>query len=142
LATVELPILPATSWLPNEEAQMEVTRELVVPADPDEVWDALTSPERLAEWFANEVELALVPGGEGVFRWASGEVRRALVESVYEGRALTMRWWDEETPSEATTVAIAVECVDAGTRVVVTETAGASGFALALELRFAALVHA
>jgi uncharacterized protein YndB with AHSA1/START domain len=141
LATFELPILPATKRLPNEEAQMEVTRELVVPAELDDVWDALTSPERLEEWFANDVELDVTPGGDGVFRWESGEVKRALVETVDEGRGLSMRWWDEET-GETTTVAIAVEEVDAGTRVVVTETAEASGFAAALELRFSALVHA
>ena len=116
---------------------MEVTRELVLPVEPEEVWDALTSPERLEEWFANDVELDAEPGAEGVFRWDSGEVRQAVVESVDEGRLLTMRWWDERAPGEATTVAIAVVPVEAGTRVVVTETAGASGFALALELRFA-----
>jgi uncharacterized protein YndB with AHSA1/START domain len=121
---------------------MEVTRELVLPAEPEEVWDALTSPERLEEWFANDVELDVTPGGDGVFRWESGEVKRAVVDAVEEGRLLTMRWWDEKTPAETTTVAIAVEEVAAGTRVVVTETAGASGFALALELRFCAVVHA
>ena len=34
---------------------MEVTREIVLPAAPDEVWEALTDPERLSEWFANDV---------------------------------------------------------------------------------------
>ena len=115
---------------------MEVTRELVLPAEPEEVWDALTSPERLEEWLANNVELDVTPGGDGVFRWESGEVRRAVVETVHEGRLLTMRWWDEEAPAETTTVAIAVEQVEAGTRVVVTESPASSGIALALELRF------
>jgi uncharacterized protein YndB with AHSA1/START domain len=121
---------------------MELTRELVLPVDPEEVWDALTSPERLEEWFANDVELDVAAGGDGVFRWESGEVRRAVVEDVQEGRLLTMRWWDEERPGEATTVAIAVEQVPEGTRLVVTETAAESGFAFALELRFSALVRA
>ena len=120
---------------------MEVARELVLPAAPEEVWDALTSPERLEEWLANDVELDVTPGGEGVFRWESGEVRRAVVETVDEGRLLIMRWWDEETPAETTTVAIAVEEVEQGTRVVVTEAPGA-GFTLALELRFSLLVAA
>ena len=35
---------------------MEITRKLVLPAPPEEVWDALTDPERLKEWFANDVE--------------------------------------------------------------------------------------
>jgi uncharacterized protein YndB with AHSA1/START domain len=114
---------------------MEVTRELVVPADPEEVWDALTSEARLEEWLANDVELDAVPGGDGVFRWATGEVKHAVVEHVDDGRLLRLRWWDEGSPSEATTVAIALHEVEQGTRVVVTETPGA-GFALGLELRF------
>src|ERR671933_1655180 len=44
---------------------VEVTREIVVPAPPEEVWEALTEPERLEEWFANEVELDVRPGGGG-----------------------------------------------------------------------------
>ena len=124
---------------------MEVTRELVLPVEPEEVWDALTSPERLEEWFANDVELAVTPGGDGVFRWDSGEVRRAVVEDVEVGRRLTLRWWDEEAPGDETLVTISVEPVDTGARVVVTESARgllacASGWALALELRFAAVV--
>ena len=52
---------------------MEVEREIVVPEAPEEVWEALTEPERLEEWFATEVELEARPGGEGVFRWGDGD---------------------------------------------------------------------
>jgi uncharacterized protein YndB with AHSA1/START domain len=114
---------------------MEVTRELVLPADPDEVWDAVTNPDRLEEWLANDVELDLAPGGDGIFRWETGEVRLAVVEDVEEGRLLRMRWWDEDAPAGATTVAIAIHAVEAGTRVVVTEATGA-GFALGLQMHF------
>ena len=48
---------------------MEVTRELVLPAPPEEVWEALTDPERLEEWFANEVER---DGDALVYRWGDG----------------------------------------------------------------------
>src|SRR3954452_21270291 len=57
---------------------MQVEREIVFPAPPDEVWEALTEPERLEEWFANDVELDVRPGGEGVFRWDDGEERHAV----------------------------------------------------------------
>ncbi|MFL5944377.1 MAG: SRPBCC family protein, partial [Gaiellaceae bacterium] len=30
---------------------MEVTREIVFPVPPDEVWEALTDPAQLEEWF-------------------------------------------------------------------------------------------
>ena len=36
---------------------MEIEREIVLPVPPEEAWEALTEPERLEEWFANEVEL-------------------------------------------------------------------------------------
>src|SRR2546423_15236029 len=56
---------------------VEIEREIVFPASPAEVWEALTEPERLEEWFATEVELDAQPGGEGVFRWGDGDERRA-----------------------------------------------------------------
>ena len=61
---------------------MEVTRSIVLPVTRDEAWEALTEPERLREWFANDVELDVRPGGEGVFRWENGESRRAVVDEV------------------------------------------------------------
>jgi uncharacterized protein YndB with AHSA1/START domain len=115
---------------------VEVTRELVLPDPPDEVWTALTDPGELEEWFANEVELALEPGGEGVFRWDNGEVRHATVEEVEPGRRLSFRWSDEEE-GEETLVAFELEEVEDGkTRVTVTESAPeASAWGCALELR-------
>lgn len=115
---------------------MEITRELTVPAPPEEVWEALTDPDRLAEWFANDVELEPRPGGRGVFRWDNGEVRTLLVEEVEEPRRFGFRWTDEE----AGEVAFELEEVDAGTRVVVRETTGE--FSTALELHALFLVPA
>ena len=113
---------------------MDVTREVVLPAERDEVWSALTEPERLEEWFANDVELELEPGGAGVFRWDDGEERHAVVEEVEPGRRFAFTW-DESH------VAIELDEVEGGTRVVVTETAGA-GWGTALELRALAAAYA
>lgn len=118
---------------------MEVKREIVLPSELDEVWSALTEPERLEEWFANDVELDPAPGGAGVFRWDDGEERLAIVEEVVPRRRFAFTW-DESH------VAIELEEVDGGTRVVVTETLDprgqGSGWATALELQALALVHA
>ena len=101
---------------------MEVTRELVLPAPCDEVWEALTDPERLEEWFANDVELDL-ESGEGEFRWDDGEVRRAVVEDVELERRLAIRWWDPERGGAAeSAVTFTLVEVPAGTRLIVTET--------------------
>ena len=108
---------------------MEVVREIVFDAPPDEVWEALTDPERLEEWFANDVDFDLDRGG--VFRWQDGEVRHAVVEEVEPERRLAIRWWDPSSPEESQ-VTFTLDETGEGTRLVVTGTASAE-WAWALE---------
>ena len=110
---------------------MEVTREVVVPAPPEEVWQALTEPERLEEWFANEVELDVRPGGAGRFRWDDGDERHAVVREVEPGERLVLDWDDEGR------VVFTLEEVPDGTRISVREVSGE--WSTALELRASAL---
>ena len=112
---------------------MEVTREVVLEAPVEEVWSALTEAEQLERWFANEVELELEPGGKGVFRWADGEERYAVVEIVETERRFEFTWDDSH-------VYIELETVPAGTRVLVRETLGA-GWATALALHALAVAQ-
>ena len=74
---------------------MQVEREIVFPASPAEVWEALTEPERLEEWFATEVELDPRPGGEGTFRWGNGEERHATVREADAEERLVLDWDDD-----------------------------------------------
>jgi uncharacterized protein YndB with AHSA1/START domain len=113
---------------------VEVTREIVFPVPPDEVWEALTDPEQLEEWFANDVELDAREGGEGVFRWDDGEERHATVVEAAPGDRLVLDW-DEEG-----TVELTLEEVEEGTRLRVREST--PQFAIALELRAMALTYA
>jgi uncharacterized protein YndB with AHSA1/START domain len=112
---------------------MQVEREIVFPASPTEVWEALTEPERLEEWFATEVELDAQPGGEGVFRWGDGDERHAVVREVVEEERLVLDWEDGQ-------VAIELEEVEEGTRVRVVETTSAWSTALELHAHAWALV--
>jgi uncharacterized protein YndB with AHSA1/START domain len=127
--------------------ETEVRREVVLGDDREAVWEAITEPERLEEWFATEVALDLRPGGEGVFRWEDGSVRRATVEVVEPGRRLGFRWEDENGDEPPSCVELTVEEVEDGTRLVVVERAeegpqasaagfGAAEWAWALELEF------
>src|SRR2546428_12121959 len=111
---------------------MEVTREIVFPASPDEVWEALTDPEQLEEWFANDVELDVREGGDGVFRWDDGEERRAKVLVVEPGERFVLDWDDQGE------VEFTLEEVEEGTRLLVREST--PEFSTALELRALALV--
>ncbi len=113
---------------------MEIEREIVVPESPAEVWEALTEPERLEEWFASSVELDARPGGTGVFRWGDGEEQRATVREVEDAERLVLDWDDGGE------VVLELEELPDGTRVHVVETS--PDFGAALELRAMAWVAA
>jgi uncharacterized protein YndB with AHSA1/START domain len=106
---------------------MEVEREIVFPSSPEEVWEALTEPERLEEWFANDVELDAREGGEGVFRWDDGEERHAVVREAEPGVRLVLDWDDDGR------VVLELEPVEGGTRLHVVETSPEWGIALELQ---------
>lgn len=112
-----------------------MTREIVFPVPPDEVWEALTDPEQLEEWFANDVELDAREGGEGVFRWDDGEERHATVIEAAPAERLVLDWDDDEG-----TVELTLEEVEEGTRLLVREST--PEFSTALELRALALSYA
>ena len=113
---------------------MEVTREIEFPVPPDEVWEALTDPEQLEEWFATEVELDPRPGGAGIFRWGDGDERHATVLVAEPGERLVLDW-DEEGEVEFT-----LEETEEGTKLHVREST--PEFSTALELLALALTYA
>ena len=121
-------------------------RRMVLPDERGEVWRALTDPERLAEWFANEVELDLRPGGDGVFRWDDGTERRATVEEVEHDRRFAFTW--EEEGGDPTRVEITLVDTDEGTEVTVVESPAGDAleacadWSWGLSMRAGARVHA
>src|SRR5947209_18279018 len=72
-----------------------IVKEIVLPAGRDDVWEALTDAKRLEDWFANDVDLDLRPGGGASFRWANGEERHATVTEVDHERRLAVEWDDD-----------------------------------------------
>src|SRR5919197_617577 len=62
-----------------------VARDITLPCDRDEAWDALTDPDALRDWLAETVELDLRPGGPATFVLPGGAERRAVVEEVERG---------------------------------------------------------
>jgi uncharacterized protein YndB with AHSA1/START domain len=111
-----------------------IRKEIVFPVPREELWDALTDAERLEEWFANEVELDLRPGGGASFRWSNGEERHATVTTVEPERRLSFAWDDEGE------VEFTLDDDEDGTRLTVVETAPA--WTTALDLQASALVRA
>jgi uncharacterized protein YndB with AHSA1/START domain len=116
-----------------------IRREIVLPNPRKEVWEALTEPERLEDWFANDVDLDLRPGGGASFRWSNGEERTATVTEVEPGRRLAFEW-DDCGPDGGGEVEFTLDDDDDGTRLTVVETAPAWTTALDLRANAFALV--
>jgi uncharacterized protein YndB with AHSA1/START domain len=112
-----------------------IRREIVLPNPREDVWEALTEPERLEDWFANDVDLDLRPGGGASFRWSNGEERSAIVTEVEPGRRLAFEWEGDEGEVEFT-----LDDDAGGTRLTVVETAPAWTTALDLQANALALV--
>jgi uncharacterized protein YndB with AHSA1/START domain len=106
-----------------------IRKEIVLHAPRDEVWNALTDPDRLADWFANEVELDLQPGGGACFRWSNGEQRHATVTEVAPGERLAFAWDGDGEGDVEFTLADDPD----GTRLTVVETAPEWTAALSLQ---------
>lgn len=97
-------------------------RHIVIPASPQQLWDALTDPALVGEWFGSDVEWELRPGGPARFREEDGSVRRGMVESVFPCRHLSFRWWPEDDGDNAASrVTYTLDPDEEGTRLTVTE---------------------
>lgn len=93
--------------------------EVLVPASPEETWEAITDPDQLREWLAEGAEVELRPGGDLRIPLDDGE-RTGFVEEVDEPRRLVF-WWSADE-AESSRVEIELEPDADGTRVRVIET--------------------
>ena len=88
-----------------DEERAKVTREVVVEATPEEVWEAIATEDGRERW--------LEEGGEREVRVVVAEEPTRLVW-----------WWSPEGPhAEPTRVEFLIRAVSGGTRVLVVETA-------------------
>ena len=75
----------------------DVTREVVLDAAPDEVWEVVTSPDQLAEWFGADVDGEIAPGEVVRFTSPDGAVRRALDRAHGRAARAGFRWLPSAT---------------------------------------------
>lgn len=102
-----------------------IERQLHVAADPAELWEALTDPQLLTEWLADEAEIELRVGGEA--RFVTGErIRTGWVEEVSppgsEGDSGRLVFWWGEDGEAASRVELELTATNRGTRLRVVET--------------------
>jgi uncharacterized protein YndB with AHSA1/START domain len=98
---------------------MSCIKEVLLPVGADEAWEAITEPDALEAWLADEVELDLRVGGQATFVLGDGEQRHAVVEEVSPGERWSFWWWTGDAPGSRVTVELAPAV--GGTTVRVTE---------------------
>ena len=94
----------------------EVEREVVLDAEPDEVWRELTE----SDWLGEDTHIELEPGGELELVDRIDGPRTGWVEQVEPGERLVV-WWAAEGEEESSRVEFCLEPVEAGTALRVVE---------------------
>jgi uncharacterized protein YndB with AHSA1/START domain len=84
---------------------------MALSAPVEEVWAALTRPDRLSVWFGADVDLELRVGGAVRFVWPDGRIRRGVVEAIAPPRRLVFRWHAIRGGGEARPAATRVELI-------------------------------
>ncbi len=109
-----------------------IEREIHVDASPEVVFDVVSSPEHLREWWPDEAEFPAVPGGSGRIGFGADPqdrtwVRFTVVDAV-PPRLFSFRWTHPEGEAAASgnsfLVVFELEPAGRGTRLRMTE----SGF--------------
>jgi uncharacterized protein YndB with AHSA1/START domain len=72
-----------------------IERELHVAAPIERVWQVITDPAYVAQWFGSTAEIDLRPGGDAVFGWTDHGNAPARVERVEPPHVFSFRWMRE-----------------------------------------------
>lgn len=84
-AKPEAPAKPA-----KPEPKNKLVLEYIIYASPKLLFDFITSPSGLSEWFADDVNIV---GSVYTFQW-DGAKQQATILNVTEGRSIRLRWTD------------------------------------------------
>jgi uncharacterized protein YndB with AHSA1/START domain len=105
------------------EPAAAVHRSVVLPVSREHAWQAVTDPDQLACWLADEVELEPRAGGAARFRWDDGGDRVGVVDELTEQRRIAFRWQEADGDGDRgeSLVELTLDDVEGGTRVSVVE---------------------
>ncbi|NBH05818.1 SRPBCC domain-containing protein [Amycolatopsis sp. SID8362] len=100
-------------------------RELHIDATPDVVFDVVSNPEHVREWWPDEAEYPVEPGGEGHIAFDGHPVRFTVVDAI-PPKLFSFRWTHAEgetaAPGNSFLVVFELEPAGTGTRLRMTET--------------------
>jgi uncharacterized protein YndB with AHSA1/START domain len=102
--------------LRRDGERVAVRFERWYPAAVDEMWAALTEPERLRRWLADVLDGAVEPGGAFTFRWSGDDAQtaRCAVRVFDPPRTLEIDWGFAGEPASVLRIDLAP--ADGGTR--------------------------
>ncbi|MFE7170772.1 SRPBCC domain-containing protein [Streptomyces sp. NPDC057616] len=99
-----------------------IEREIRIEATPEVVYEVVSKPEHLREWWPDEAELEPVPGGTGTITFGDPSAPDAKAESltVVEAdppRRFSFRWVydDGETAGPANSLLVTFDLIPSGT---------------------------
>ena len=100
-------------------------REIHIDAAPEVVFDVVSSPEHVREWWPDEAQYPAEPGGAGRIRFGSSWVQFTVVDAV-PPKLFSFRWAHAEGETAALgnsfLVVFELEPAGTGTRLRMTET--------------------
>jgi uncharacterized protein YndB with AHSA1/START domain len=103
----------------------QVRREIVLPAECEEVWSRITRSEHLSAWFEGQTEIDARPRGAITVREPGGAVRRGTVLAASRPYRLVVVWENgrDEAGHEVgpSRMEFTLEAVPEGTRLTVIE---------------------
>ncbi|MGY2129630.1 SRPBCC domain-containing protein [Blastococcus sp. SYSU DS0617] len=106
-----------------------IERELHIDASPEVVFDVVSNPEHVREWWPDEAEYPAVPGGEGRIGFGDAGDRtwvRFTVVNAVPNRLFSFRWTHADgevaAPGNSMLVVFELEPAGSGTRLRMTET--------------------
>ena len=71
---------------------LRIEREVEIAAPVDVVWRTITEPDQITKWFAEHIELELVPGHSGYVRFDAQHGGPIVVEVVDAPNRFSFRW--------------------------------------------------
>jgi uncharacterized protein YndB with AHSA1/START domain len=90
-----------------------IKSEVFIEAPVGVVWELVTQPENLNQWWTDEAEFVLEPGGTGQLVWidkasSHRDMTALTIESVVEHHFFSFRWVYEigETPREGNSMLV------------------------------------
>jgi uncharacterized protein YndB with AHSA1/START domain len=83
---------------------LTIAQQILLPAPPSQVFEALTSRRGLVRWFLADADISPTSGSEYTFRWQGGYHHTARVLAATPGRRLVLAWPNRAGRSRLMTV--------------------------------------